>query len=158
MTLSTQDARQLLEHLRHEEEIYAGLRDLSRRQMDIIESDGDAEKLLDVLGRKQVLLNRVEDVEREIAPYKRDWSELRETLDPSTREEIEERVNAVQEVLAEVLRLEEESQTLLLSRQHEISQDIRRISRGRRAQRAYGGTRPRHGRAASGGGVIDNRG
>ena len=154
MTISADEAQGLLDKLSREQEIYVNLRELSKRQMEIIDADGDVEKLLEVLARKQVLINEIEDIERELVRFKKEWPDSRAALDGNIRALVEERVRQLRAVLAELMEIENQAQERLLNRSQAVAEDIRRVAKGRQAHRAYAeGHRPPAGPA-----VIDNEG
>ena len=134
-----EDIRKLTAGLDRQREIYTSLRDLSRRQGEIIHAEGGIETLLELLGRKQVLINEIEIIESEIAPLKRDWEQTREEHDSDVRSRIEDRVGELREILGEVLELEERGRTELEQQQGELAGEIRSIGRSREAHRVYGG-------------------
>ena len=153
MMMTAEDVGRLKTGLEREERIYLDLRDLSRRQGEIIEHEEGVEALLEVLGRKQVLISEIETIEDEVSPIKQAWEETRETHGQRVRREIEERVTRLQAVLAELLELEDKARTLLQRQQHELAGEIRKISRSREAHQAYGGGRDK----PTSTGLIDSR-
>ncbi|HUW58500.1 MAG TPA: hypothetical protein VMZ92_17830 [Planctomycetota bacterium] len=154
MTLTSEEMKGIIDKFQCELEIYTGLRDLSRGQMTVIDREAGPEELLEILGRKQVLINELEGLERELRPFKEEWSRVRESLPGEVRTQIEQVVRNMQAVLAELLELEEEGRTKLQQRQEQVAAKIREIGRSRQAHHAYaaGQTRP----AKTG--VIDNTG
>jgi len=154
MTMRAEDVHTLKSGLDREEEIYASLRDLSRRQGEIIEQEEGVETLMEVLARKQALINEIETIEDDLAPVKEAWEQTRETQERSVREEVEERVARLQTVLAELLELEEKGRSLLERQQQAVASEIKKVGRNREAHQAYGGSREK----PTSSGVIDSTG
>ena len=139
MTFATADAGVLIEGLDREQEVYVALRELSRRQDEIIASQGQVETLLEVLGRKQALLSEVEAIERRLRPVKDAWEQERETQPSELRVQVETRVRALRDVLGEVVALEERGRTELARQQQAVAAEIRNVGRTRQAHHAYAG-------------------
>ena len=139
MTLAAEEVRGVIEKFDREQEIYRGLLDLSRGQMEIIEQGATSEELLELLGRKQLLINELEEIERDLTPFKRGWREVRESLEADVRAAVEQRVTQIHEILVELLDLEERGRSKLQRRQEEVVVKIREIGRSRRAHQAYAG-------------------
>jgi hypothetical protein len=154
MTMTAEEVGTLVSRLDREQEIYGQLLALSRRQEEIIVADGEVDALLDVLGRKQVMIREIESIERELSPIKERWESEREQAPPARREEVEARVRGLRRTLEEVLELEDRGRSALEARQQELAGEIRKIGRSREAHAAYGArvTSPKPT------GMIDNTG
>ena len=138
MQFSADDAAELVARLDRQRELYADLLDLSSRQVRIIEGEGGAERLLEVLGRKQVLINRLAELEQEMRPLKKSWQQSGGSLESPGRLEIAQSVCGLQSTLAELLALEERSRAVLEARQGEVATRLRGLEQCRKAQCAYG--------------------
>jgi flagellar biosynthesis/type III secretory pathway chaperone len=127
--LAAEQAKALVEKLDRECEIYAGLRSLSLRQVHIIETEADVKDLLDVLGRKQILINELGDVEREVNSFRKEWETNREALAEGARAGVGERLRKVKATLMELLRLEARALSSLERRHQDLSTGVRNIMR-----------------------------
>ena len=154
MTLASDELRQIVGKFERELEIYTGLRDLSRGQMAVIDREAGPEDLLEILGRKQALINELDSLERELRPFKEKWHRVRESLAAEYRTQIEQVVRNMQGILAELLDLEEEGREKLQQQQEEVAEKIREIGKGKQAHDAYAAGQSRPVRK----GVIDNTG
>ena len=134
-----------IEKLDREQEICVGLSELSSLQKEVIENEAGVEGLLEVLARKQALINELDCVERELAPVKKAWEDTRARTAEDVRVQIEERVRHIREVLGELLDIEDEGRTALQGQRENLAVEMQKIAQSREAHRAYakGGRRPR---------------
>lgn len=134
--MTDKELRELLEYFGREQACYTALLDLSRRQKRIIE-EGEVDELLRLLGQKQNMLARVGEVETLLAPYKRNWRTLRQTLDDNDRQVLDLALATVEELLAELIALEKESEQLLVERRDLARVELESAARGGNAHQAY---------------------
>ena len=144
---------EMIEKLNLELEVYTGLRDLSRRQMTIVEGGADINELLRIVGLKQALIDETDKLERIVGPIKREWTEISERLSSDARESIKGLLRRIQEVLREVVELENRARAILECRKEETGREINRVGKGARANKAYGSRTP-----AMRSKVVDDRG
>ena len=99
--------RAILEDLRAEQALYGEMLGLAREQKDAL-ARGDAGSVEALLGSKQSLLARIDEVETRLGPVKRDWAAVRETLAETDRQEVQGLVEAIGKTLQELMATEEE--------------------------------------------------
>lgn len=129
------DLERFLEGLNRREEAFRRMAVASREQAAAL-AGGDVEVLLALAARKGALLREIEEVERDLAPWRNRWPEWKRRLDPDARRRVEEAVERTRGVLEELIRMEEEGRKLL--------EGVGRGEAGpvvswRRARTAYGG-------------------
>jgi hypothetical protein len=132
----------VIEKLEQERRIYAKLHELSTHQMEIIlndDEDGGVERLMDVLARKQGLINELESLEADLAGFRRDWDELRETLSPTVREAVEQRIRDITRLLTSVLRLEERGRERFQECTEGVREEILKVGHTQKAHQVYAG-------------------
>lgn len=139
--MTNQELRDLLELFGREQACYTSLLDLSRRQKQIIET-GDVDDLLQVLGQKQKVLSRVGEVENLLLPYKRNWPAIRSSLDSNDRQVLDLALATVEELLAELIALEKESEQLLIKRRDVVETELHEAVKVGHIQQAYTGKQP----------------
>jgi hypothetical protein len=121
-------------HTRREH--YRALLELSRRQIDLIAAD-DYTGLLVVLGQKQRLLGRLDEMNGQHADLKRQWHDRRESLDPDLRDDCEHILAETEAILAQLLEEEQQSAGRLTERRDETRRQLQTISRGSQVHDAY---------------------
>lgn len=130
------DFHNLLEYFGQEQACYTSLLDLSRRQRDVIEG-GDVDSLLSLLARKQQVLLDVSRIEEKLQPYKRTWKQVRESIGASGRQKLDLALSTVEELLAELIALERESEQVLAQKRDETERELAATVRGRAVNQAY---------------------
>ncbi|WP_419192506.1 flagellar export chaperone FlgN [Kolteria novifilia] len=129
---------EMLEYFGQEQACYTSLLDLSRRQRSIIES-GDVDALMNVLQEKQRVLNRVTSIEKKLRPYKENWPRLKQGFDENDRQVVSEALRTVEELLAELIASEKESEDLLRGQRDEVRQELVSSVHGGKVHQAYTG-------------------
>lgn len=136
--MTNQDLRDLLELFGREQACYTSLLDLSRRQKGVIEH-GAVDDLLQILGQKQKVLSRVGEIENQLLPYKRNWTAVRSGLDENDRQVLDLALSTVEELLAELIALEKESEALLVKRRDLVEIELHDAVKGGAVHQAYQG-------------------
>ena len=112
------------------------LLELSRGQDTLIETD-DYTQLLVILGQKQGILGRMEELNRGQPRLWETWRAQRGQLDAGTRALCETLLEETQTVLAELHQQEHLSTERLASRRNETRLELATIAHGARAHDAY---------------------
>lgn len=110
-----------------------GLKD---RQRALIAAD-QAEELLEVLGRRQGIIDRLGALGRRMRPYQQRWSEVRSVLGPEVSRQVDEMLLEVHGHLAGILEGDKADAELLASRRQATGRDMSRLKRTRLAGAAY---------------------
>lgn len=132
---------ELLEYFGQEQACYTALLNFSRRQRTVIEA-GDMDGLLRILGDKQKILSRVGEIEKLLRPYKENWQAVRARLHEAERQKLGEALRSVEELLAELIRAEKESEELLLLCREAVAKELKQTVQGRTVNTAYGTKAP----------------
>ena len=134
--MMTAIAPPFLEIFRGRRDGYRALLELSHRQQTLIEAD-DYTELLAVLGRKQVLLSRLEDVNRRYPDLREQWQASRSALPAEHRSTCEHLLAETEHCLAELLLVEQSSTESLTTRRDATQHELQAIARGSQAHEAY---------------------
>lgn len=102
------EVNRLLDGLRRQQGKYRELVAAAEEQKRLVASS-DVDALIALVEIKRALVGEVEALDREIAGDRRRWPEMRAGLDPGRASEVEEAVERTRELLAQLLRLEEEA-------------------------------------------------
>jgi len=144
MDTATQEATDaLLKLLRRQRDLYRKLQDLSERQRNLIAGDRP-ELLLNILRDRQTLVTGLAKVNEELAPYRRDWQKVHESLPDGVRETASRLLDEINGMLQFILKTDQEDQALLSARKQAVARSLNDLSGGRTANAAYaqqGGTR-----------------
>jgi flagellar biosynthesis/type III secretory pathway chaperone len=132
------EGTRLLEGLRRQREKYLEIAQVSGEQNRLVAA-GDVDAILALVERKRALLAEVEAVDRELAPVRGRWEELRATLDPATRAEIESAVEETKRILQDLVRAEDEGRAALEARRQTTADELKDLMKKKRARGAYGG-------------------
>ena len=109
---------------------------LSKQQRELIDTD-DYSQLLTVLGKKQRILGRLDELSSRHPNFGRQWQSQRDSLDSKTRKEGECVLSEIEAILSELLELEKESTTVLSHRRDETKRQLETLSQGTQTHEAY---------------------
>jgi hypothetical protein len=112
------------------------LLELSRRQSDRIAQDDYAE-LFEILQNKQSLIEHLGRLSRDQTPLRTAWPKQRETFSSEDRERCETVLAETEALLAALIREEQSSSSLLVSRRDATQHELQSLSAGRQARQAY---------------------
>ena len=115
---------------------FAELLQLSREQHQLIDTD-DYTTLLVVLGNKQRVIGRLEEIAR-MNPYLgADWQTHRDRLPPTMRKGCEQVLAETEGILVDLMEEERQCTQFLTHRREETRLQLQGISAGQNAQSAY---------------------
>jgi hypothetical protein len=122
--------------LEEQEALYAALDTMSREQGEHIHSE-DTDALLGVLGRRQVVVDRLASVGAEFAPFKDKWPEMMARLDAASRTRFNERIDALASTVSAIAERDERDRAALEDRRGRIAGELDGVRRSRGAVAAY---------------------
>jgi hypothetical protein len=120
-------------------ELLQRLDEMSRRQMGLIEEDR-AERLLDLIGERQHVIDQLQKAAVLLEPLRAAWSETVATLPGPVQESVRRRLDAVSMLIDQINARDEEARRRLAKRRDEIAVELMNVGRGRGAVAAYAGT------------------
>ena len=141
MTADREKARGFVQSLHDAETIYQRLLGLTRDQSAILR-DGVSPALLEIARAKEVELERLNGLEAQLAPARREWPELRVRVEDTLRVEVQGALGRLEGVLREILDLEAGDGRRLATQREETLSEIRRIDSARKIRGAYGSPAP----------------
>ncbi|TWU12960.1 hypothetical protein CA54_17860 [Symmachiella macrocystis] len=112
------------------------LLELSHNQDRLIIED-DYTQLLVVLGKKQKVLNQMEEYAKHRPRIQALWKLQRDELDTETRRQCEDLLNGTESDLAELVRQEQASTDRIEERRAATQQDLQNLDQGGRVSEAY---------------------
>lgn len=133
-------APRLARLLERQRALYEDLDALSRTQGPLIASE-QTDALLEVLARRQGLVDQLTLVNQDIAPFSSDWARLSASLSDHHRATIRERFEAVAALASAITARDEEHRRALEARRADIGAELAGLSRARGAVAAYGSGR-----------------
>lgn len=112
------------------------LLNLSRTQQELIHAD-DYTGLLVVLGQKQLILGRLDEVASRHRKLFADWKTLRESLAAETRLNCEHILAETEAILAELIEEENNSTAGIVRRRDAAHSELQAINQGTQVNHAY---------------------
>jgi len=109
---------------------------LSQQQRELIDTDNYTQ-LLAVLGNKQRILVRLDELKSRHPHFGRDWLTQRDSLDSSIRTEGETILSEIEAILSELLELEKESTRVISLRRDDTKRQLEILSQGTQTHEAY---------------------
>ena len=133
MPLSTDILAELVEK---KHDLLVQLRDVGYRQMELIDG-ADMTQLLKLLSSKQRLLTALQDVERQLNPFRRENPDDRVWRTPADRARCAELAARSESLLAEVVEQEKRSETQLRAHRDRVAEELEGAHQAARAASAY---------------------
>lgn len=118
-------------------QLYRNLQTLAQQQADLV-TTGNPDGLLQVLGRRQGLLEEVKKTNDSLAPFRQRWDDVIRLLDPQQRSEASAMINEINERLQQIMQRDQADSETLQLRCRKIGQEMQTARTGRTALRAYG--------------------
>jgi hypothetical protein len=98
----------------------------------------DVDALTALVERKRALLGEIEALEKSLAPFRERWGRMRGGLDPEAVREVELVVAETKEILAALVRAEDEGRALMERQREQAAGELRQIMSRKKARGAYG--------------------
>ena len=130
------DGPRLRELFLAEKELYDRLIELAGRQMSCIAAT-DEKGFMAVVAEKQVLIDRLDIIEKELKNVKADWLTVRDGIEPDLVPEIESIASEIEVAIKVLLEADEGSQKKLQKQRGEMLDRIRSAQAGKAAARSY---------------------
>lgn len=130
--------------LTQQADLYAGLDALGAQQRSLIEG-GKTDELIELLGRRQAMIEQITALNSDVEPFTRCWDELAARLEEPQRERIRGQIDRLQETIDRITARDEADRRLLEQRKAKTADDLNSISGQRRAVAAYGSPPGSHG-------------
>jgi hypothetical protein len=115
---------------------FADLLELSRRQLQLVETD-DYPQLLGLLGGKQQILGRLEAISIREPRLWDEWRRERDRVAVATRQACEQTLADTEVLLAELLEHERISTDTLARRREQTARQLQAVAGGSRVNQAY---------------------
>ena len=137
-TLDRQSLGRIEKLLRQRGEVCDGLVESVRQQNALIEADESPDRLMAVLGQKQRLVNRLQQIERELKPLRELWHARKDEVEAGWRERIRRLAERAERVLKQVMDMEDIGRSRLMHCQRRPVGKVGRLEGKRQLARAYG--------------------
>ena len=108
----------------------------SKQQRELIDTH-DYTQLLTVLGKKQRILFRLDELKSRHPDFGREWQTQRDSLDSNIRKKGETILSEIEAILGELLELEKESTTVISHRRDETKRQLEILTQGTQTHEAY---------------------
>jgi hypothetical protein len=132
---------ELIHLLTQQRLLYRQLKELAAKQSSLVEQ-ADPEMLLRVLADRQRLIDKLAAIDRRLRPIRKDWQRVAGSLPEAQRVEAQGLIEAVRQILGEIITQDRQDSEALSSRQQATAEQIRSASAGRRMHQAYSQSAP----------------
>jgi hypothetical protein len=129
-------ASQVLALLREQKRGYQELQELAEQQRSLIRAE-QPEELLNLLARRQRLIETIARTHRQLVPCQKDWEGVKALLPQRCRDEIQSLLAEIQALLNVVLARDQEDCQELSARKQHVAGQLTAAVRGRAANQAY---------------------
>jgi len=115
---------------------YGHLRDLSREEIALLESD-PTERLGSLVNEKKELLDRLQHLDAKEEPLRTAWGHIRGKIPKEESEKIRTLGRAVVELVEENLHLQRQGEEAARERSVSIQRELASLAKGKNLNRAY---------------------
>lgn len=126
----------LVELISGKHQVLLRLRELGRRQVELVAS-GDTTSLLKLLAVKQQLIGGLQDLERELRPYYDEHPERRVWQSPEQRAQCSQQATECNELLREIVSMEKSSAEQMTTRRNEVAEQLQNVHAATQVRSAY---------------------
>jgi len=116
---------------------YRKLQSLTQRQKTLIVDD-DPQALLGLLSERQRVVDELTSINTRLAPYRRQWTRVYETLDHATRDEVKELLEESNALLSSIMSSDRDDVEMLRTRRQVAADSLSQTRVAGRAVAAYG--------------------
>ncbi|MBN1846430.1 MAG: hypothetical protein JW810_12145 [Sedimentisphaerales bacterium] len=127
----------LIQLLTQQRLLYRQLRELAQKQSALVDGS-NPEMLLRVLASRQRIIDRLSAIDRGLKPIRDQWQHIAGGLPASQRQQAQQLVAEVQEILGDIIARDEKDTQALSSHQQKVGAEIRSAAAGKRMHQAYG--------------------
>lgn len=132
------DTARLAELIAARLEVLVQLRELARRQLEVI-GEADMPRLFVLLSSKQTLLERMQRLDGELDPFRRQDPERRVWSSSAARQKARAESDRCESLLQEIMLIEKQGETELIRRRDEAATQLEGMHTAARARTAYAG-------------------
>lgn len=129
----------LEELLSLQQRYFSELESLGRTQSTLVEEERTTE-LLDLLGRRQRLIEGIAEINALLEPFRSRWDDVMRGLPPDMQDRVRRRVDALAGAAARIAERDEADRRNLERRRDAVAHELARLDRNRGALAAYGNT------------------
>ena len=129
-------ADRVLELLTRQRLLYEHLDGMSRQQTELI-STGQAESLLSLLGKRQQIINQLNDIQRALEPFRAVWDQTIAGMDDASREQASQMVKETEQVLSRIIAQDEQDRSQLEKAKDAVGNQLSQAKQGGAAVNAY---------------------
>jgi hypothetical protein len=133
--------------LRRQQDLFTKLDVLSAQQAALIQQE-QTDQLLDVLARRQIIVDEIGRLSAEIEPWRARWTQFIAALPDADRQRVREQVDAIAILAQRIAARDESDRKLMEQRKGALAVELGHVSRGRGAVAAYGSSGQGNGSAA----------
>lgn len=127
----------LMDLLRRQQDLYKQLSTLAAQQSEFVRT-GATEKLMTVLASRSRIIEQIEPLDKQIQPYRANWDATLTGMPEQDRAAVQSLMAEVQQMLANILKQDEEDRKLLMEQKEEVGAQINKTVTGVQLNRAYG--------------------
>jgi hypothetical protein len=121
--------------------VYQELDAVSRSQEDLIDRD-EGQELLELLARRQVLVDRLTELDRDLTPLRQEWDRSGASAPASQRAHVQSRLAAIADLASWVAHRDSAAVRGLQRRRDALAEELADLGRSKSARSAYGSTPP----------------
>lgn len=131
-----QATEQLAELIRTKHQVLVQLRDIGRRQADLVQS-GEITALLSLLASKQTLIVALQDLEKALKPFYAQHPDTRVWRSPAARAQCAQMAEHCNKLLEEIVSLEKLGAEQMDARKNEVAEQLQQVHAASHVRNAY---------------------
>ncbi|MAE66732.1 MAG: hypothetical protein CMJ18_20890 [Phycisphaeraceae bacterium] len=130
------DIDRLIDLLQRQDALFGDLCAKGPEQAELA-SKGRATELLDLLNRRQALIDQLQEIHGELDPYRARWNEVVARLDAGQRDRVGALVRRAEDQLQRIMKSDDDDCHVLKETQERTAADIGHVKQAGAARQAY---------------------
>jgi len=134
--MTTECMTTIIQAFRTRRDYYANLLDQSKRQQEFIDN-ADYTQLLALLGQKQQILSRLDELNQQQPGLMDDWKAQRDNIEAATRSDVEHLLEEIESIIKQLMQEEQSSTQTLIVQRDQTEKQIQDVTTGANVNNAY---------------------
>lgn len=123
--------------LERQQQLYEQLEMMGADQRRVIDA-GQTDLLLEILGRRQQVIDQIATTNDEVLPFSKSWDRLAPMLSEQQRTLLRERFDRVATAVERICRRDESDRQALEAQRRRVGEEVAQLARAQDAVAAYG--------------------
>ncbi len=127
---------ELINIIGRQRDVYQQLHALGDEQSRLV-ADGDAEKLLTLLAKRQQLIDQLESIGSQLGPFRKEWPTTWSKLDVEQQACVSAIISEIQKLIEQIMEQDERDRMSLSVRSKQMAMEMGKVGQGMTLNKVY---------------------